>query len=207
MQKLDLTQKYKSYFKALSRPQVVDIEPAQFISITGQGDPNEAAYAEKLQALYSVAYAIKFRFKNEGQDFVVSKLEGLWWFDNEKYKDVPMAETPGMVPRSEWFYRLLIRMPEFVTEADVIACIKTVSEKKSLPETESITFYTMHEGKCIQMLHTGPFEKEPESLALMLELIREEGLTQNGLHHEIYLSDFRKSTPDKYRTILREPVR
>ena len=207
MEKLDLTQKYKSYFKAPNHPQIVDIEPAQFISITGQGDPNKAAYAEKLQALYSVAYAIKFSFKNKGRDFVVSKLEGLWWFDDDKYKDIPMAETPGKVPRSEWFYRLLIRMPEFVTEADVLSGIRIASGKKALPEVPSVTFYTMHEGKCVQMLHTGPFEKEPESLALMLELIKAEGLAQNGLHHEIYLSDFRKSTPDKYRTILREPVR
>ncbi len=118
MEKLNLTQKYKSYFKAGNHPQIVDIGPAQYISIVGRGDSNGATYAENLQALYSVAYAIKFRFKGAGKDFVVSKLEGLWWFDAEKYKGIPMAETPGRVPREEWNYRLLIRLPDFVTAAD-----------------------------------------------------------------------------------------
>lgn len=207
MEKLDLTQKYKSYFKAGKQPELVDIEPAQFIAITGQGEPGGVVYTEKLQALYAVAYAIKFTFKNEGQDFVVSKLEGLWWFDEEKYKDIPMAETPGLVPREEWFYRLMIRLPDFVKEADVTAGIKAALNKKPLTAAKDIAYYTLHEGKCVQMLHIGSFEKEPESLALMLDFIQEHGWSKNGLHHEIYLSDFRKSTPDKYRTILREPVK
>lgn len=207
MEKLDLTKTYKSYYKASARPEIVDIEPAQFIAITGQGDPDQKEYAANLQALYSVAYAIKFHFKDAGKDFVVAKLEGQWWFDTEKYKNIPMSETPAKVPRKEWFYRLLIRMPDFVTGADVNAGIITASGKKPLPAAGSVEFYTMDEGKCVQMLHTGPFEKEPESLSVMLELMQEKGLKQNGLHHEIYLSDFRKSTPDKYRTILREPVR
>lgn len=207
MEKLDLTQKYKSYFKAGRQPELVDIGPAQYITVTGQGEPGGTVYTEKLQALYAVAYAIKFSFKNAGQDFVVSKLEGLWWFDQEKYKDIPMAETPGKVPREEWLYRLLIRLPDFVQEADVNTGIRAAMDKKAWPAIKDIAFYTMHEGKCIQMLHTGPFEKEMESLMLMQDLIREQGWRQNGLHHEIYLSDFRKTTPDKYRTILREPVK
>lgn len=207
MEKLDLTQKYKSYFKAANRPEIVDIGPAQYISIMGQGEPGGAVYTENLQALYSVAYALKFRFKDAGKDFVVSKLEGLWWFDTEKYKDIPMAETPGRVPREEWYYRLLIRLPDFVSEADVASVIEAVLAKKPLTAAGAVSFYTMHEGKCVQMLHVGPFEKEPESLALIMAFSEKEGLVQNGLHHEIYLSDFRKSTPDKYKTILREPVR
>lgn len=207
MGKLDLTKKYKSYYKAAARPEIITIEPAQYIAIAGQGDPGQPEYAANLQALYSVAYAIKFHFKDAGKDFVVAKLEGQWWFDTEKYKNIAMAETPAKVPRKEWFYRLLIRMPDFVTAADVTNGVRKALDKKPLPAAEQVEFYTMDEGKCIQMLHIGPFEKEPESLAVMLKLIHEEGLQQNGLHHEIYLSDFRKSTPDKYRTILREPVR
>lgn len=206
MEKLDLSRKYKSYFKAATQPELVDIEPARFISITGQGDPDGPAYAACLEALYSVAYAIKFRFKNEGADFVVSKLEGLWWYDEERYKDVTMAGTPGSVPRSEWLYRMMIRMPEFVTEAAVQEGIRVAGAKKPAARVGDVGFFTLHEGTCVQMLHVGPFDKEPESLALMLEMIAAKGLRRNGLHHEIYLSDFRKTSPDKYRTILREPV-
>ncbi len=95
LEKTDLSRAYKNYYKATAHPELVDIAPAQFISITGQGDPGGADYAARLEALYSVAYTLKFRFKNQGQDFVVAKLEGLWWFDEERYKGIPMAETPG----------------------------------------------------------------------------------------------------------------
>lgn len=206
MEKLDLTKKYKSYFKAGNIPELVSIEPAQFISVTGQGDPAGEAFADRLQALYPLAYAIKFACKKAGRDFTVSKLEGLWWFDEAKYKDIPMAETPGLVPRSEWYYRLMIRMPDFVTEGDLHAAIKTVAAKKPAAAINEVTWFTMEEGMCVQMLHNGPFDREPETLALMLAFIQEKGLGRNGLHHEIYLSDFRKTSPDKYRTILREPV-
>ncbi len=206
MEKLDLSRAYKNYYKATAHPELVDIAPAQFISITGQGDPGGADYAARLEALYSVAYTLKFRFKNQGQDFVVAKLEGLWWFDEERYKGIPMAETPGRVPREEWFYRMMIRIPDFVTEADVQEGIRAVTAKKTVPGIDAIEFYTLHEGKCVQMLHVGPFDQEPRSPALMLELMSARGLRRNGLHHEIYLSDFRKVAPERYRTILREPV-
>lgn len=185
----------------------MEIEAAQFLSIQGIGDPSGADFADTIQALYSTAYAIKFACKSLNKDFVVSKLEGLWWFDEQKYKGYTMEEAPVKIPRSEWGYRLLIRMPEYITEQMVQEAIDATVEKKQLQLAGEIELYTMTEGKVVQMLHVGPFDKEPETLLQMNAFIQENNFGRNGLHHEIYLSDFRKTAPEKLKTILREPVR
>lgn len=207
MDKHDLTKKYKSYYTAKAKPELVEIEKAQFLSITGKGDPSGQAFAEKIQALYATAYTIKFMLKEKGKDFTVAKLEGLWWFDDQQYGGLTMSEAPKKVPRSEWQYRLLLRMPEFVTRqlADTVA--KAVVEKKGITLAAEIGWYEMNEGKCVQMLHVGPFDKEPETLEKMNVFIQGGNLQKNGFHHEIYLSDFRKTPPEKLKTILREPVK
>lgn len=207
MDKLDLTKKYKSYYTARTRPEVVEIEKAQFLSITGKGDPSGQAFAEKLQGLYATAYAIKFMMKEKGKDFTVAKLEGLWWFDEEKYGAPSISEAPQKVPRSEWQYRLLIRMPDFVTNQHVETARHTVVSKKGIALAAETGWFEMAEGKTVQMLHVGPFDKEPETLEQMAVFMRDKNFQRNGLHHEIYLSDFRKTAPAKLKTILREPVR
>ena len=206
MEKLDLTKKYKAYYSAKTKPELIHLEEAHYLSITGKGDPSGSLFAEKIQALYSIAYAVKFIYKDEGKDFVVAKLEGLWWFDEEKYKGLTLTESSQKVPRSEWKYRLLTRIPEYVTEEQVHQCIATTLEKKPLKYLDEVEFYKMREGQCIQMLHVGPFDNEPESLQKMQGLIEENAFKKNGLHHEIYLSDFRRTDPEKQKTILREPV-
>jgi len=207
MDKLDLTKKYKSYFSAKSFPEIVEIEPAQFLSITGKGDPSSKPFADKIQALYATAYAVKFHFKQLDSHFVVSKLECLWWFDEAKFGSPAMWEAPKKIPRSEWEYRLLIRMPEYVTEATAKTAISAVISRKKLALAEAVEFYRMTEGKCVQMLHTGPFSSESETLEQMNGLIQEKGFGKNGLHHEIYLSDINKTAADRLKTILREPVK
>ncbi len=207
MEKLDLTKKHKTYFTARTKPEVVEIEKAQFISIQGKGDPNEKAFAERIEAMYPVAYAIKFAFKEKGKDFTVSKLEGLWWFDEKKYAAKSMSDTSIEIPRSEWEYRLLIRLPDFVTKKDFEKAVQAVVDKKDLAIAKQLEFFEMQEGKCVQMLHVGPFSTEPESLKVIEKFCTENKLTRNGLHHEIYLSDFRKTKPEKLKTILREPVK
>ncbi|KAA0992268.1 GyrI-like domain-containing protein [Dyadobacter aurulentus] len=207
MKKLDLTQHYKAYYNADESPQLVDIEKAQFISITGKGDPAEQEYADKLQALYATAYAIKFLCKSEGKDFVVPKLQGQWSFDDSAYKNVSMEEAPALVPRSVWEYRMLIRMPDFVNENLLKAAVQTVTVKKKIRLAADVEFYQMQEGKAVQMLHVGPFSTEIQSLKKMQSFMTAHNLQKNGLHHEIYLSDFRKVAPEKLRTILREPVK
>jgi len=207
METLDLTKKHKTYFTAKAKPELIDIEPAQFLSITGVGDPSNEAFSEKIQALYSTAYTIKFTFKALQKDFKVSKLEGQWWFDENKHEGHSMAETALNVPRDVWEYRLLIRMPDFINEDDVNTAVNTVVSKKDILLAKEVELFEMAEGKCVQMLHIGPFSKEMETLKQMEIFMNENNLLKNGLHHEIYLSDFRKTSEDKLKTILREPVK
>lgn len=207
MEKLDLTKKYRTYYTAKAKPELVDIGDASFISITGVGDPSAPAFTARIQALYPVAYGLKFQYKEQDKDFVVSKLEGLWWFDHNRYAGLSMADAPQVITRSEWAYRLLIRVPSYVTAATVSAISEQVAAKKGVPLAREVVFFQLQEGKCVQLLHVGPFDREPESLALLAQFMQERNLQHNGLHHEIYLSDFRKTAPEKLRTILREPVR
>jgi len=207
MKKIDLTKTYKTYFTARTKPELLEIEKANFISITGKGDPSGQAFLDKIEALYPVAYTLKFDFKAKDKDFVVSKLEGLWWFDENKYATSTMATAPVDVPRSEWEYRLLIRLPDFVTQKDFEKAIEKAFEKKKLQLMKEVTYFTMTEGTSVQMLHIGSYATEPETLKKIGDFIEENNLKRNGLHHEIYLSDFRKTVPEKLKTILREPVK
>src|SRR5690606_18282005 len=129
MEKLDLTKTYKSYFTAKQRPELVVIEPAHFVSISGKGDPSDKPFLKRIEALYSTAYTIKFMHKNSGKDFTVSKLEALWWFNETKFDAKSIVAAPTAVPRSEWEYRLLIRMPDFVGAPDVKKAVETVIKK------------------------------------------------------------------------------
>lgn len=207
MNKLDLTKKYKTYFTAKTKPELVQIEMAQFISIQGKGDPSDKSFADRIEALYSTAYTLKFSFKTEDKDFVVSKLEGLWWFDEKKYAGKSIANASVDVPRSEWEYRLLIRLPDFVTKQHLEKAKEKVIAKKDIRLVKQLEFYKMTEGKSVQMLHVGSFSTEPESLKQIGTFMGTNKLTKNGFHHEIYLSDFRKTEPNKLKTILREPVK
>lgn len=207
MEKLDLTKKHKSYYTSKAKPEIVEIEPARYLSINGKGDPSGDTFSRKIQALYATAYAIKFTFKSAGKDFIVSKLEGLWWFDENKYSGLSMVDASVKVPRNEWEYLLLIRIPDFINKQDVLNGIETTLSKKQLTLAKGIEYYEMAEGKCAQVLHIGPFSKEPETLTLLDEFMHTNKLKKNGLHHEIYLSDFRSTPPEKLKTILREPVR
>lgn len=207
MDKLDLTKKYKTYYTAKTKPELVQIEVAQFISICGKGDPNDKPFSDNIEALYSTAYTLKFIYKAIEKDFVVSKLEGLWWFDEAKYTGKDMVTTTVEVPRSEWEYRLLIRLPDFVTEQELEKAKETVLSKKGIQLAKHIEFHEMTEGKCVQMLHLGPFSTEPATLKQIQNFCETNALTKNGFHHEIYLSDFRKTESDKLKTILREPVK
>lgn len=207
MEKLDLTKKYKSYYTAKTQPELIEIESAQYVSICGKGDPSEQPFAKRIEALYSIAYTLKFIFKAKTQDFVVAKLEGLWWFDETQYPGKTISTASSDVPRSEWEYRLLIRLPDFVTKNDLEKAQEFVVNDKGIQLAEEVEFYTLNEGKCVQMVHVGPFATEIETLLKIGEFTDTHQLAKNGLHHEIYLSDFRKTAPEKLKTILREPVK
>ena len=207
MTKTDLTRTYKSYYTAKATAERVYIEPAHFLSIRGKGDPSSQGYADTLQILYSVAYAIKFICKARGADFTVAKLEGLWWFDQERFGTPAADQAPRVVPRSEWEYRMLIRMLDGVSMEDLKQARQQVALKKKIVGVERVEWFEMKEGACVQILHIGPFDMEPVSIQKMVTFMKEAGLQKNGHHHEIYLSDVRKTPPEKLKTILREPVK
>ncbi|SDE99068.1 hypothetical protein SAMN04487996_108140 [Dyadobacter soli] len=207
MEKLDLAKQFKHYYTAKPKPELVDIEKAQYLSIQGKGDPSGEEFSQKIQAIYPVAYALKFAFKAKGKDFVVAKLEGLWWYDESRYQNATIDNAPQTIPRSEWEYRLLIRIPDFITQKDVESAVAECYASKGMTEIREVSYFEMEEGKAVQMLHTGPFDTEPATLAKLMEFMTAHNLGRNGLHHEIYLSDFRKTSPDKLKTILREPVK
>ena len=207
MEKLNLTRQFRSYFTAGTQPELVHIEAAQFLSVTGKGDPSGAAFKKHIEALYATAYTLKFTAKASNRDFVVSKLEGLWWFDENRFSVHSASEASLKVPRNEWEYRLLIRIPDFITQTEVESTVAECYSAKGAAEIREVSFFEMEEGKAVQMLHTGPFDTEPETLAKLNGFMTAHALGRNGLHHEIYLSDFRKTPPHKLKTILREPVK
>ncbi len=206
MKKLDLTKEYKTYYTAKMYPEIVEFDEVAYLSIEGKGAPGGEEFQAKIGALYSLAYGVKMLMKKEGKDFVVAKLEGLWWVDSDK----PYTE----VPREEWRWKLLIRQPEFVTSEIVEKARLEVMKKKKrkmkdveIELLKEVKFERMKEGKCVQILHIGPYSTEPETLAKMYEFMKERGLVYNGPHHEIYLSDPRRVPEEKLKTILRQPVR
>lgn len=207
MEKTDLAKQYKSYYTAKTKPETLTIEAAQYLSATGQADPSSQGFANSVQALYATAYTLKFMCKAEGMDFVVAKLEGLWWFDEKKYGHLSAAEAPLKIPRSEWMFRVMIRVPEFVSASHVATAKKKATEKNGGTWIEKIELHKTARKKVVQMMHKGPFDKEPESLAILQQYIIDNNLERIGFHHEIYLSDFRKTAPEKLRTILREEIK
>ena len=202
MMKIDLTKEHKDLYRAAAgKPVVVEVPTFTIIAVDGQGDPNTSqAYQEAMEALYTVAYKIKFASKGEGFDFRVMPLEGLWWADD------PAAFTGGN--RDEWQWRMFIVVPDFVTEAAFSAAVKVVAEGKNPAALGKVTFRTFHEGPAAQIMHVGPFAAEAPTIETLHAFIRETGHTFDGQaekHHEIYLSDPRRTAPEKLQTIIRQP--
>ncbi|MEM3737024.1 MAG: GyrI-like domain-containing protein [Candidatus Bathyarchaeia archaeon] len=197
--KFDLTKEYKTYYAAKTRPEVVEFDEAKFLTIEGKGAPGSKEFTAKIEALYPIAYGVKNLCKKQGNDSGVPKLEGLWWVESDK----PALE----VPREEWRWKLLIRMPKFVTSEIVEKAKAEIIKKKCIELVEEIRFERIAEGKCVQIMHVGPYSTEPESLSKMRKLMEKNNLVENGLHHEIYLSDPKRVSEEKMKTILRQPVR
>ena len=171
-----------------------------FLTIEGQGDPDGPSYAAALSALYPLAYTIKFDRKARGADFTVPPLEALWWADD------PVAFTTG--DRAAWRWQAMIRMPDDVTESALAAARAAVRAKGKSGPFDAVTRVLLTEGDCLQALHLGPYSAEAPVLArLHDEIMPGAGLDFAGPHHEIYLSDPRKTPAEKLRTILRQPVR
>jgi hypothetical protein len=199
--KLDLAKTDKRYYTALHYPHLVTLPRLQYVAIAGKGAPESAIFAGATAALYKLAYSVKGLCKAAGNDFVVAKLEGLWWVESDRY---------GLeVPREEWCWRLLIRMPDFITAGQVEEAKRQAIVKNKELDTAvgRVEWTEMQEGTSVQMMHVGPYSTEPETLARMHEFMEVEGFVRNGQHHEIYLSDPRRVQTAAMKTILRQPVK
>jgi hypothetical protein len=202
MQKYDVKKEHSAlYAPSASRFSDVVVPPLQYLAVDGEGDPNTAPeYAAAIEALFSTSYTVKFASKARGRDFVVGPLEALWTADDNS---VFVSRD-----KSSWRWTALINQPEWITADDVAAALATVAAKKPNPALSLTRLITLDEGRSIQILHVGPYDDEGPTLArLHNEHLPQNGLTFNGLHHEIYLSDARRTAPQKLKTVLRQPVR
>ncbi len=199
MSKLDLTRLYKHCYSSRSEPGIVDVPSGNFLTITGRGAPGGEVYQQKLEPLYAVAYRLKFMAKDAGDDFVVCKLEGLWWFDGPGNSIVP--------PREQWNWKMMIRQPDFATEGMAAAARQEVEAKKKLATAKQVSFEHFDEGLSAQIMHVGPYSEEEATISRLRAFIEDSGYQAHGLHHEIYLSDPTKVAPEKLRTIIRQPIR
>lgn len=201
-EKIDFKKTMPSYRARRSRFEVLDLPELQYLMIDGAGDPNTAPqYAQALQTLYPVAYALKFLSKQElGRDYVVPPLEGLWWADD-------MAAFTTARDKSAWYWTVMLMVPEWLGEQHVTEAMNRAAAKVPSAHLADLRFETLSEGRCVQTLHVGSYDDEAAVLADLHErFIPEHGYAMTGKHHEIYLSDPRRTSPEKLRTILRQPV-
>ena len=205
----DFKKEYKEFYMPKSSPEIVTVPRANYIAVRGKGDPNEegGAYQQAISVLYAVAYTLKMSYKTDYRiegfyDYVVPPLEGFWW--QEGVQGIDYGD------KSAFCWISVIRLPDFISKKDFEWAVKT-AEKKKKTDCSKAEFLTVDEGLCVQMMHVGPFDEEPASVALMDKYTAEHGyqndLSDTRLHHEIYLSDARKVAPEKWKTVIRHPVR
>lgn len=205
----DFKKKYKEFYMPKEKPEIVNVPKANYIAVRGKGNPNEegGAYQRAVSVLYAVAYTLKMSYKSDYKiegffEYVVPPLEGFWWQDDVAGVDYANKDTFNWIS--------VIRLPDFVTKADFDWAVDMASRKKKLDCSEA-EFYTLEEGLCVQIMHIGPFDEEPKTVAVMDAYLEENGykndINSERLHHEIYLSDARKVAPEKWKTVIRHPVR
>ena len=205
----DFKKEYKDFYLPKNKPQIVNVPKANYIAIRGQGNPNEegGAYQRAISVLYAVAYTLKMSYKTDYKiagffEYVVPPLEGFWWQDGICGVDYSKKD--------EFNWISIIRLPDFITRENFDWAVKTASEKKKI-DCSKAEFLTIEEGLCVQIMHIGSFDDEPASLEKMDKYLEENGyekdFSDTRLHHEIYLSDPRKSTPDKQKTVIRHHVK
>lgn len=201
-EKIDFKKTLDAYKAKRGEFRIVDLPTMQYLMVDGQGDPNTSTeYAQALEALYPVAYKMKFISKRElERDYVVPPLEGLWWADD-------MRAFTSARDKSKWHWTMMIMAPEWI-EAEVFESALTQAGAKNPPERlGDVRFETFAEGRCVQTLHIGSYDDEGPVLEQMhQEFIPAHDLRMTGKHHEVYFSDPRKTAPEKLRTLLRQPV-
>jgi hypothetical protein len=198
-EKLDLYKKHKNeYIASAKKPGMVRVGPARYISVSGRSAPNSPEFQEAIGALYNVAFTMKMARKFAGQDYTVTKLEGLWAPD--------AGGSDASNPSAVWNWELMIRVPTFITEKEVRATIDQLIGKGKSADVRKVRLIDITEGECVQMLHVGPYTAEEPTIAKMREFAELAGRRFTGRHHEIYFSDPRRVKPEKLKTILRQPI-
>lgn len=202
--KLDLQKVDKNYYNSSTDPEIKDLDPYYYLTVQGKGHPESEPVWKAVEQLYAVAYSIKFNCKAEDMDFKVPKMEGFWWIDG----GLAVQDQFPNTPKEQWNWKFMIRMPDFVEGDHFYRAVQKVKIKKpDLLKNNEVLFELVNEGRCVQILHTGSYDEEEANVAKVMEFIKDNNLQVNGYHHEIYLSDPRKTPEPKLKTILRYSVK
>ena len=205
----DFKKEYKEFYMPKNKPEIVTVPKANYIAIRGKGDPNEVcgAYQQAISVLYAVAYTLKMSYKTDHKiegffEYVVPPLEGFCWQDG--------IDGIDYTDKASFNWISVIRLPEFITQKDFEWAVETATKKKKL-DCSSAELMTIDEGLCVQIMHLGSFDDEPATIALIDEYLEKNGyvndITKTRLHHEIYLSDARRVVPEKWKTVIRHPIK
>lgn len=205
----DYKKEYKEFYMPKNKPGIVEIPSMNYIAVRGKGNPNEeeSDYKKSIGLLYGIAFTIKMSKKGNHQiegyfDYVVPPLEGFWW--QEDTADIDYSR------KEDFHFISVIRLPDFVTKEDFEWAIQEASRKKK-EDFSKVEFLTYNEGLCVQCMHIGSYDDEPETIQRMNDFLAEQGyetdITDKRLHHEIYLSDARRVAPDRLKTVIRHPIK
>lgn len=205
----DYKKEYKEFYLPKEKPAIVTLPKMNYVVVRGKGDPNaeDSEYKRSIGILYTISFTIKMSKRSDWRiegyfDYVVPPLEGFWWQEG--------AERIDYTQKEKFNFISMIRLPDFVKKDDFDRAVAQAQEKKKT-DLSAAEFLTVEEGLCVQCMHIGSYDDEPRTLALMDEYIRQNGfeydLSKSRLHHEIYLSDARKVSPEKLRTVIREPIK
>lgn len=205
----DYKKEYKEFYMPKRKPEIIEVPAMNYIAVRGKGNPNEedGAYKQAISILYAIAFTIKMSYRGEHKiegyfEYVVPPLEGFWWQEGIAGVDYSNKE--------EFNWISVIRLPDFVTKEDFEWAVREAEQKKKM-DCQKAEFLTVHEGLCVQIMHIGPYDDEPATVAIMDEYLAGQGyvndLTETRLHHEIYLSDARRVEPSRLKTVIRHPIK
>jgi hypothetical protein len=199
MSKLDLSKELKGVYKAKKTPQLIDVPAGWFLAIDGKGDPNGEEYQQAMMALYGAAYTLKFHYKGLGKDFKVMALEGLWGIEHGVF------DMDNPASREDWRWTSMIRVPDFVEQDAFDEVLPELVEKRG-EKVKEVRLIGFDEGLSAQILHLGPYSEEAPTINKLHKWVTEQGYRLRGDHHEIYMSDPRRTKPENIKTIIRHPV-
>ncbi len=212
----DYKKEYREFYMPKNKPGIVEVPPMNYIAVRGKGNPNEegSEYKATIGLLYAIAFTIKMSKKGSRQidgyfDYVVPPLEGFWW-QTAQEEDRKTALGIDYTRKDDFHFISVIRLPDFVTKDDFEWAIEEAAKKKKT-DFSKVEFFTYNEGLCVQCMHIGSYDDEPETIKMMHDFAAaqdyETDITDQRFHHEIYLSDARKVTPERLKTVIRHPIK